>query len=48
LVDFYEIHAIEVDLDAIILILYLQQFQNDVDVQTSEVDTKYAPVNVGP
>jgi hypothetical protein len=40
-------HAIEGDLDAIILMLQLQRFQNG-DVQISEVDEKFEPVNAGP
>jgi hypothetical protein len=30
------------------LILYLQHHSKMADIQTSEVDEKFAPVNVGP
>jgi hypothetical protein len=38
---------IEGEFDVILLISYLQPFQNG-DVQTSEVDAKFAPVDLRP
>jgi hypothetical protein len=42
-----EIMPLKVTSIPYLLILYLQAFQNG-DVQTSEMDAKLAPVNVGP
>jgi hypothetical protein len=52
LVDFYEIqyagHAIEGNLEAVHFNPVSSTIPNMADVQTSEVDAKLAPVNMGP